>query len=162
MSEQFKVPGQDGQRRTRKSALLRSQTQPREQSQGKLSWPLRKADHNTDQHLRGGSASSITHSGKHPAMPWLLLTSALASRGNDAASHQPVGHTALDPVPGMGGRGDTQRTAAASWPFCASQKSGFDQHCPYLESSHVALDEEQGKKDGIALLSPKPSHPGLL
>lgn len=142
--------------------LLSSVLRPSQESNPRENDPGLSARQTTDQHLRGGSASRITHSGKHPTMPWLLLTSALASRGNDAASHQPVGHTALDPVPGMGGCGDTQRAAAASWAFCASQKSGFDQHCPYLESSHVALDEEQGKKDGIALLSPKPSHPGLL
>lgn len=109
MNEQFKGPGQGGQRRTRKSAHLHPQTQTTEQSQGKWSWPLCRADHDTDQHLRGGSASSITHSGKCPAMPGLLLTSALASRGDVAASHQPVGHTAPNPVPGMGGCGGTLR-----------------------------------------------------
>lgn len=87
----------------------------------------------------------------------------LGINGDDATSHQPVGHTALVPVPAMGGCGDTQGAAAASWAFCAPQKICVSPVLPIFEKilHPVALDEEQGKKDGIASLSPKPSHPGL-
>lgn len=81
-------------------------------------------------------------------MPWLLLTSALASAG-DAA---PLWVTHAAPVPGVGGFGDTQLLPAGLSVFhknlCLTNAAKIP----------VALDEEQGKKNGIAFLSPNLSY----
>lgn len=82
-------------------------------------------------------------------MPWLLLTSALASAGDAAA---PLWVTHAGPVPGVGKFGDTQLLPAG---LSVLHKNLCLTNAAKIP---VALDEEQGKKDGIAFLSPNLSH----
>lgn len=61
----------------------------------------------SEQHLGGGPVAWLKL-GSILQWRWLLLTSAVASWETYTASHHPVGHTALNSVPGVGGHGYTR------------------------------------------------------